>query len=131
MSMQDPISDMLTRLRNAGMAEHDEVDIPHSKLKESIARVLKDEGYVADVSVSGESIDKALKIRLKYHEGAPVIEGIKRVSKPSCRIYCGAKNVPKVRNGLGTAILSTPKGVISNRRASKENVGGEVLCHVW
>jgi len=131
MSMQDPISDMLTRIRNAGMAAQKEVAIPVSKMKSAIAEVLKTEGYIADYREDGDGIEKQLLLQLKYKNKKPVIEGIERVSKPSCRIYCGSDEVPNVRNGLGIAVLSTPKGVISGRVAKSDNVGGEVLCYVW
>jgi small subunit ribosomal protein S8 len=131
MSMQDPVADMLTRIRNAGMATLPEVQIPASKMKLAIAGVMKEEGYISDVNEEGDGVQKNLVIKLKYYKRQPVIEGLKRVSKPSCRTYCGSQEIPKVRNGLGTVILSTPKGIISNRTAVKENVGGEVLCYVW
>lgn len=131
MSMQDPVADMLTRIRNAGMASLSEVQMPASKMKLAIAGVMKEEGYISDVYEDGDGVQKSLVIKLKYYKRQPVIEGLKRVSKPSCRTYCGSQEIPKVRNGLGTVILSTPKGIISNRIAVKENVGGEVLCYVW
>ena len=131
MSMQDPIADMLTRIRNAGMAGRDEVVVPESKMKAAIAEVLKSEGYIADVRKEGEGVSRVLCLNLKYRKGVSVIEGIQRVSKPSRRVYCGSSEIPNVRNGLGIAILSTPKGVVSGRVAEAENVGGEVLCHVW
>ena len=131
MSMQDPIADMLTRVRNAGMATKKEVSIPMSKMKSAIAEVLKSEGYIADYRVEGEGIAKELILQLKYRNKRPVIENIERVSKPSCRIYCGSEDVPNVRNGLGIVILSTPKGVISGRVAASEKVGGEILCKLW
>ena len=131
MSMQDPIADMLTRIRNAGMAERDDVVLPASRMKVAIANVLKSEGYITDVSEEGEGIKRSLRLKLKYRKGVPVIEGIRRVSKPSRRVYCGGSEIPNVRNGLGIAILSTPKGVVSGRVAQAENVGGEVLCYVW
>jgi small subunit ribosomal protein S8 len=131
MSLQDPISDMLTRIRNAGTATLDEAVMPGSKMKTAIAEVLKAEGYIQDYSVEKDGPKETLTIKLKYYRNKPVIEGLKRVSKPSCRVYCGSSDIPKVRNGLGTAILSTPKGVISNRTAVESNVGGEILCFVW
>ncbi len=130
MSMQDPIADMLTRIRNAGKAKLETVVMPSSKMKAAIADVLKSEGYIADYSVAGD-VKKELTITLKYYKEESVIEGITRVSKNSCRIYCGSEDIPRVRNGLGTVILSTPKGVISCRTAKAEQVGGEVLCYVW
>ncbi len=131
MSMQDPISDMLTRIRNAGMAVKKEVGIPISKMKAAIAEVLKSEGYIADYRKDGDGVSQKLFLQLKYKNRKPVIEGLERVSKPSCRIYCGSNEIPKVRNGLGIVVLSTPKGVISGRVAESEKVGGEVLCYVW
>lgn len=131
MSLQDPISDMLTRIRNAGSATLDEAVMPGSKMKTAIANVLKGEGYIRDYSVAKDGVKETLTIKLKYYKEKAVIEGLKRVSKPSCRVYCGSNDVPKVRNGLGTVILSTPQGVISNRTAAESNVGGEILCFVW
>ena len=132
MSMQDPIADMLTRIRNAGRAAKKDVSIPMSKMKSAIAEVLKSEGYIADYRIDGDTAaTKNLTLRLKYRNKQPVIEGIERVSKPSCRIYCGSEDIPNVRNGLGIVVLSTPKGVISGRTAASEKVGGEVLCKVW
>lgn len=130
MSMQDPISDMLTRLRNGGMAMQKEVSMPSSKMKSAIAKVLLDEGYIAGFKVEGD-VRKTLTITLKYYMRRPVIEGLERVSKPSCRLYCGCKEIPQVKNGLGIAILSSPKGILSGKDAQKQNVGGEVLCYVW
>ena len=131
MSMQDPISDMLTRIRNANTAKLDTVEIPSSKMKVAIAEVLKKEGFILDCCVEGEGIEKTLVIKNKYYKGESVIDGIKRISKPSCRIYSGAQEVPRVRNGQGIAVLSTPQGIISGRTAAKNNVGGELLCYVW
>jgi small subunit ribosomal protein S8 len=129
--MQDPIADMLTRIRNAGMAAKKEVSVPMSKMKSAIAEVLKSEGYIADYREAGEGVAKELILLLKTRNKRPVIEGIERVSKPSCRIYCGSDEIPNVRNGLGIVILSTPKGVISGRVAATEKVGGEILCKLW
>ena len=131
MSMQDPISDMLTRIRNAGMAAKKEVAMPISKMKVAIAEVLKTEGYIVGYREVGEGIEKELLLQLKYRNKQPVIEGVDRVSKPSCRIYCGSDEIPNVRNGLGIVILSTPKGVVSGRVAKSEKVGGEILCKLW
>ena len=131
MSMQDPIADMLTRIRNAGAAGLDTVAIPLSREKEAIANVLKEEGYVGKVSVEGEGVKRQIVIELKYVDGKSVIEGIERVSKCSCRVHCGSREIPRVRNGLGIVVLSTPKGIMSGRKAVKENVGGEILCRVW
>jgi small subunit ribosomal protein S8 len=129
--MMDPISDMLTRIRNAGRALLPEVEIPHSKLKENIAHVLKREGYVADVSVEGKTVAKKLKLKLKYAGRKPVIEGIKRVSTPGLRRYSGATDLPRVLGGLGTSIISTSQGIMTGTEARKKNVGGEMLCVVW
>ncbi len=130
MSMSDPISDMLTRIRNAQMAGKPSVVMPSSKVKVAIAQVLKDEGYVEDFSVQSADGKPQLDIALKYYAGRPVIEKIDRVSKPGLRIYRGASDIPRVMNGLGVAIVSTPKGVMTDRRARATNVGGEVLCIV-
>ncbi len=131
MSMQDPVADLLTRVRNALMARHDEVVIPSSRLKAAVARVLKEEGYVADFSVAADNKQGLLTIQLRYVGGKPVIEGIERVSKPSRRVYVGFDEIPQVRSGLGVNILSTPKGVLSDRVARQAKVGGEILCAVW
>ena len=130
MSMQDPISDMLTRLRNGYMSKQKEVVIPSSKLKVAIARVLEQEGYIKGFRVDGE-VKKTLVVEMKYFNRRSVVEGIERVSKPSCRLYCGCKDIPKVKDGLGLAILSTPTGILSGADAEKQNVGGEILCYVW
>ncbi|MBK1680539.1 30S ribosomal protein S8 [Rhodocyclus tenuis] len=130
MSMSDPISDMLTRIRNAQMAEKASVAMPSSKLKVAIAKVLKDEGYVDDFAVRENDGKPQLEIGLKYYAGRPVIERIERVSKPGLRIYRGAGDIPRVMNGLGVAIVSTPQGVMTDRKARASHVGGEVLCIV-
>ena len=130
MSMSDPIADMLTRIRNAQVAGHTEVRMPCSKLKVSIAQVLKDEGYIDDFSVRDESVKRELHIGLKYYAGRPVIERLERVSKPGLRVYKGRNDIPRVMNGLGVAILSTSRGVMTDRRARADGVGGEVLCIV-
>lgn len=128
--MTDPISDMLTRIRNAHRALLPAIELPHSKVKESIAGILKREGYVGEVSVDGKGIKK-LKIQLKYQGKKGVIEGLKRVSSPGLRRYVGATEIPRVRGGLGTAIVSTSQGVMSGTQARKNNLGGELLCYVW
>ncbi|HMJ90422.1 MAG TPA: 30S ribosomal protein S8 [Candidatus Acidoferrum sp.] len=128
--MTDPISDMLTRIRNAHSALLPAVEIPHSKIKENIAGILKQEGYVSEVVVEGKP-KKMLKLKLKYTGRKPVIEGIRRISSPGLRNYVGATEVPRVCNGLGISILSTSQGVMSGQEARKKNVGGEVLCYVW
>jgi len=129
--MQDPIADMLTRIRNAAAAGLEKVMIPLSKEKLAIAQVLKEEGYLTSVSVEGEGVKSQIVVVLKYAGVKPVIEGIERVSKSSCRVHCGSREIPRVRNGLGIVVLSTPKGVMSGRKAARENVGGEILCRVW
>ena len=131
MSMQDPLSDMLTHIRNAGTASLTETAMPASKLKMAVAKVLKEEGYIKDYIEKGEGVKKELVVLMKNYKRKPVIEGIKRISKPSCRIYCRGQEIPKVRNGLGTVVISTPQGVISGAKAKKLNVGGEILCYVW
>ena len=128
--MQDPISDMLTRIRNAAMSSQKSVIMPSSKMKAAIAKVLLEEGYIAGYHVEGD-VKKTLTVDMKYYMRRPVIEGIERVSKPSCRLYCGSKEIPRVKDGLGIAILSSPKGVISGKEAQAQNVGGEILCYVW
>lgn len=128
--MTDPISDMLTRIRNATRALKPEVTMPYSKIKEGIARILKADGYVADWAVEGKEI-KNLKIRLKYQGNEGVIAGLRRVSTPGLRRYVGCSDIPRVLGGMGIAILSTPRGVLSGHEARKQNVGGEVLCFVW
>jgi small subunit ribosomal protein S8 len=128
--MSDPISDMLTRIRNAGRALLPAVELPHSRMKESVAKILKSEGYVADVAVEGNVIKK-LKIRLKYHGKKNVIEGLKRVSRPGLRRYVGSTEIPRVLSGMGVSIVSTPEGVMTGAQAKKKNLGGELLCQVW
>ncbi len=130
MSMSDPISDMLTRIRNAQMASKASVAMPSSKVKIAIAQVLKDEGYVEDYAVSPNNGKPVLEIVLKYYAGRPVIERIDRVSRPGLRIYRGVDDIPLVMNGLGVAIVSTPRGVMTDRKARASHVGGEVLCFV-
>lgn len=130
MSMSDPIADMLTRIRNAQMAEKLAVSMPSSKLKVAIAKVLRDEGYIDDFAVRENSGKHELDIALKYYAGRPVIERIERVSKPGLRVYRGKDDLPKVMNGLGIAIVSTPRGVMTDRGARAANSGGEVLCIV-
>ncbi len=130
MSMSDPIADMLVRIRNAQMVGHVEVSMPASKLKASIAKVLKDEGYIEDFALRDAGVKKELRIGLKYYAGKPVIERLERISKPGLRIYKGRDDIPKVMNGLGVAILSTSRGVMTDRKARADGVGGEVLCIV-
>ena len=132
MAMTDPIADMLTRMRNAMMASYDTVDIPSSKLKTSIAKVLKSEGYIKNYRTVNEGNRATIRVFLKYDEkGAPVIGGLKRVSKPSRRFYTKSDKIPKVLEGLGVNILSTSKGVMTDREARKAGLGGEVLCAIW
>ena len=130
MSMSDPIADMLTRIRNAQMVEKVSVTMPSSKVKVAIAQVLKDEGYIDDFAVKSEGAKSELNIVLKYYAGRPVIERIERVSKPGLRVYRGRNDIPVVMNGLGVAIVSTPKGVMTDRKARATGVGGEVICYV-
>ena len=128
----DPIADMLTRVRNAITARHPKVDVPASKLKTEIARILKEEGYIAYYKVAEEGVKKVIKIYLKYApDNSPVITKIERVSRPGCRNYAGKNEIPRVQGGIGISILTTPQGVMTGRRARKEGVGGEVLCKVW
>jgi len=128
----DPIADMLTRVRNAIQARHPKVDVPASKLKTEIARILKEEGYIANYKVAEEGVKKVIKIYLKYAtDNSPVITAIQRVSRPGCRNYTGKNDIPRVQGGLGITILTTPRGVMTGRVARKEGVGGEVLCKVW
>ncbi|HTY86929.1 MAG TPA: 30S ribosomal protein S8 [Candidatus Acidoferrum sp.] len=128
--MTDPISDMLTRIRNAGRALLPTVEMPHSRIKEDLANILKLEGYVAEVAVEGKPFKK-LRIRLKYQGKKSVIEGLRRISKPGLRHYVGATKIPRVRGGLGVAVLSTPEGVMTGSEARKKNLGGELLCYIW
>lgn len=132
MTTSDPIADMLTRMRNAMIARHSKVDVPASKLKADIARILKEEGYILNFKIAEEGTRKTIKIYLKYNTtNQPVITKLERVSRPGCRVYVGAREIPRVLGGLGINILTTPKGVMTGRSARKEGVGGELLCHVW
>lgn len=131
MSMSDPVADMITRIRNALGARHDEVQVPGSNLKRSLAQVLKDEGYINDFQWVPDNKQGMLHIKLKWHGNTPVIQGLKRVSKPSRRVYVPSDDIPKVRHGLGIAVLSTNKGLLSDRKAREAKVGGEVICEVW
>jgi small subunit ribosomal protein S8 len=128
--MTDPISDLLTRLRNASLALAPEVEVAHSRMKESIANILKKEGYIADCSVEGKMARK-LKLKLKYQGRKGVIVGLKRVSKPGLRRYVRATEIPRVLGGMGTVIVSTPRGVMTGMEARKQTLGGELLCYVW
>ena len=128
--MTDTISDMLTRIRNASRVLLPTVAMPHSKMKESIAHILKKEGYVADVATEG-NIPKALKIKLKYQGKKSAIEGLKRISKPGLRHYVGSTEMPRVLSGMGISVISTPEGVMTGENARKKNLGGELLCYIW
>ncbi len=128
----DPIADMLTRIRNALTARHPKVDVPASRLKMDIARILKEEGYITNFKLAEEGIRRTIKIYLKYSpDNSSVISKIERVSRPGCRVYVGRKEIPRVLGGLGINILTTPRGVMTGRKAHTEGVGGEVLCQVW
>ncbi len=128
----DPIADMLTRVRNALASRHPKVDVPASRLKLDIARILKDEGYVSNFKLVEEGVRKSIRIYLKYTPGnLPVISRIERVSRPGCRVYVGSKEIPRVLGGMGINILTTPRGVMTGGAARKHGVGGEVLCQVW
>jgi small subunit ribosomal protein S8 len=135
MSMSDPIADMLTRIRNASRARHPSCDMPYSRIKQAIAEVLQDEGYIESFEDRGEGIGRVLRVHLRYAPGGrgrdPIMMGIARISKPGLRVYTRASEIPRVFGGLGTAILSTPQGVMSGTRARRLRVGGEVLAHVW
>jgi small subunit ribosomal protein S8 len=128
--MNDPISDMLTRIRNANRALLPSVEVPHSKMKESIAGILKREGYISDFAVEGQ-LPKLIKLRLKYQGKKSVIEGLRRVSTPGLRRYVGSTDIPRVRGGLGVAVLSTSEGMMTGNQARKKNLGGELVCYVW
>ncbi len=130
MSLSDPIADMLTRIRNSGKSGRAKLTMPSSKEKAAIAEVLKENGYINDCSVSGE-VKKELTVELKYQAGKSVIEGLRRASKPSRRRYAGAEKMPRVQGGLGIAVVSTSRGIMTGRAARQEHVGGEVLCYVW
>jgi small subunit ribosomal protein S8 len=130
--VSDPIADMLTRIRNAIKAKFPKVDVPASKLKTEIARILKDEGYILNYKIVDEGNHKAIRVYLKYTAGnAPVISIMERVSRPGCRVYVGSNDIPKVLGGLGINILTTPKGVMTGKAARKEGIGGEVLCRIY
>jgi small subunit ribosomal protein S8 len=128
--VNDPISDMLSRIRNANRALLPVVQVPHSKMKESIAGILKREGYIADFAVDGQ-LPKIIKLKLKYQGKKSIIEGLRRVSTPGLRRYVGATAIPRVRGGLGVAVLSTSEGIMTGNQARKKNLGGELLCYVW
>lgn len=131
MPVTDTIADFLTRIRNASSAKHKVVDIPASKLKMAIAAILKDQGFITDFEKVDDDKQGVIQVKLRYYLGQPAIREIKRVSKPGRRLYAGADKLPRVRNGLGIAIISTPQGVMSDKEARRLNVGGEVLCTIW
>ena len=130
--MTDPIADMLTRIRNANSAKHDSVDIPASKIKKEIARILLDEGFIKGFDVIDDGKQGIIRVDLKYGKnGEKTISGIKRISKPGLKVYAKSEELPRVLGGLGIAIISTSKGIMTDRQARKENVGGEVICYIW
>lgn len=132
MNVTDPIADMLTRIRNASMARHRELTLPSSRVKQEIARILVEEGFIESYSTSQDGVQELLTIHLKYMEGrTPVVSGLKRISKPGLRVYARKTEIPRILGGLGTAILSTSRGVMTGQSARKLNLGGEVLCYVW
>ena len=132
MQITDPIADMLTRIRNAGTAKHETVDVPASKMKKSIAEILLNEGYIKSYQVLDDGTQGVIRITLKYLPGKEkAIQGLRRVSKPGLRVYAACEDLPKVLGGLGIAIVSTNRGIMTDRAARKENVGGEVLCYIW
>ncbi len=128
--MNDPISDMLARIRNANRALLPDVEVPHSRMKESIAGILKREGYIADFTVAGK-LPRTIKLRLKYQGKKSIIEGLRRVSKPGLRHYVGATKIPRVRGGLGVAVVSTSEGILTDLQARKKKIGGELICYIW
>jgi small subunit ribosomal protein S8 len=132
MAMTDPIADLLTRIRNGAHARKEQVDVPWSHLKERVVEVLVAEGYLKESSIVEQGLRKVIRVALRYDaQNRPVITGLKRVSRPSLRIYVGAKEIPTVRQGLGVNVLSTPAGILADREARKRNVGGEIICSVW
>jgi small subunit ribosomal protein S8 len=131
MVMTDPIADMLTRIRNANQMRHESVDMPASKLKNEFLQVLKKEGYIADVKVIKGDVQDTLRVTLKYLQNETVVKGLKRISKPGLRVYAKNTEIPKVLNGLGIAVISTSKGLLTDREARKQKVGGEILAYVW
>ena len=132
MTMTDPIADMLTRIRNANTVKHETVDVPASNMKKELSRILLEEGFIRGYDVIEDGKQGIIRIQLKYGQsGERVIQGIKRISKPGMRVYTNAYEIPKVLNGLGISIISTSKGILTDRQARKENVGGEVICYVW
>lgn len=131
MTITDPIADLLTRIRNANMVNHQSVEIPASKLKVELVKLLKEEGYIADYKLVDKDAFKVINVELKYIGNKPVIRGLRRVSTPGLRAYSKAKNLPRVFGGLGVAIVSSSKGLMTDKAARKDNIGGEILCYVW
>lgn len=131
MPVTDPIADFLTRVRNAVKAKKKTVDIPASEMKKSLAEIMKNLKYITDYTVIEDNKQNVLRLQLKYVQGTPAIAGLKRISSPGLRIYTDKDNLPRVLNGLGTAILSTSKGLLTDKQAKQESIGGEVLCHIW
>lgn len=132
MAMTDPISDLLTRIRNANLRGHEQVEFPFSRIKFEISKILRSEGYISDIKEIKQKNKKNLRLFLKYYDKkTPVIEGLKRISKPGRRVYSGYRDVPKVQGGMGIAIISTPKGLLTDKDCRALEVGGEILCHVW
>ncbi len=129
--MTDPIADMLTRIRNANSQKHDTVDVPYSKVKKAISDILVEEGFVKSQEVLQDGIKKAIRLTLKYENKIKVLQGLKRISRPGLRIYANSEELPKVLNGLGIAVISTSKGIMADKKARKENIGGEVLAYIW
>lgn len=131
MNVTDPIADMLTRIRNANVQRHDTVDIPYSKVKKAISDILVEEGFVKSQEVLQDGTKKNIRLALKYENKTRVLQGLKRISKPGLRIYANAEELPRVLNGLGIAVISTSKGIMADKKARKENIGGEVLAYIW
>ena len=131
MNLTDPIADMLTRIRNAVKAKHTTVDVPYSKVKNEIANILLNEGFIADSEIVENGVNKNIRITLKYKDSKSVIQGLKRISKPGLRIYAEKEELPRVLNGLGIAIISTSKGIVTDKVARQSNVGGEVMAYIW
>lgn len=131
MNGTDQISDMLTRIRNANTQRHEEVDVPYSKLKDQIAQILVDEGFIRTSDVLQDGIKKTIRLTLKYENKTRVLQGLKRISKPGLRIYANVEQLPRVLNGLGIALISTSKGILTDKEARKQNIGGEVLAYIW
>lgn len=131
MPVTDTISDFLTHIRNAGAAKHKTVDIPISKIKLGISEILKDQGFIEDFEMTGEGLDRKIRVTLRYYKREPAFKELKRISKPGRRIYSSADKLPRIKNGLGIAVISTSRGVMSDKQARRENVGGEVLCAIW